>query len=607
MEFIVIAILLGAGLFGGLLNFGGGGGDGGEDEVNRIVEGTEGTDSIIGSARGDDLILGNGGEDVLRGWSGDDTILGGAGNDFIRGDGGDDLVIGGAGNDTLTGWTGNDTIVGGAGDDLLRGGAGDDSLIGVAGSNTLEGGAGNDWLDGRDPETYVPTDAERAEIRTELEAAFGDRVSDAMVENVISERYATGAPGADVLRGGVGNDTLIGDSRDTLSGGAGTDLFVVDYDGAEGWDHVVIRDFDPGTETVQIRLGEGVATGILTKGLVEGENNSRDTVVRLDGVTIARFSNITPDNLDLSRIVLVPDGTDTPITPLPPVPTGVVVGTGTADSLSGGVGRDLVAGFGGNDSLAGGDAADLLVGGLGNDAIEGGLGFDTLLGGDGNDTLLGGSGNDRLFGGAGDDSLDGGDGDDRLVGTSGANTLLGGLGNDILIGLDYSNGLPLTASQEGELRTALRETYGEGVTNAIGLEVIDNYRSFTAGSQPDLLQGGEGNDILIGDSGDTLAGGAGVDTYYAFYSTGPGNLEWTAPVVVQGFDATSESFTIATTPALAGGAVTYALDGADTVVSVGGVAVARFVGVTPAELGTSAVSVQSGVPSDIATVLSRLI
>lgn len=608
MEFLILAILLGAGLLSGIFSFGGDGEDGGSGTGDdTIIEGDDTANELVGTARGNDLIFGRGGNDDIRGFSGDDTLVGGAGNDLMRGDGGDDFVIGGAGNDVLTGWTGNDTLVGGSGNDMLRGGDDDDVLIGSSGENTLEGGAGNDILDGRDVAAGTATPEQLAQANTFFSGIYGEAYDPAMGAEYWAALLDSGTPGADILRGGDGNDTLIGDSRDSMSGGAGDDFFIVSYDGDADWERVVIRDFDPNTESVQIRLGEGVPNGTLTKGLIEGEGNTRDTVVRLGDVTIARFSDITPDNLDLSRIVVVEFGQNVPAEPLPPVATNVLAGGAAAETLAGTAGRDLIVGLGGNDTISGGDAADLIAGGNGNDVIDGGVGFDTLLGGDGNDTLRGGSGNDRLLGGAGNDSLDGGDGDDRLVGVSGANTLVGGLGNDILVGIDYANGLPLSASQEGELRADLRDTYGAAVTNAIGTEVIDNYRSFSAGSVPDLLQGGEGNDILIGDSGDTLVGGTGTDTYYVMYSTGPGDLTWTAPVVVQGFDAATETLTVATTPALAGGAVTYVADGADTIMRVGGVDVARFAGLTPAQLGTTAASVQSGVPASIATVINRLV
>jgi hypothetical protein len=68
------------------------------------------------------------------------------GDDILLGGAGNDVLIGGAGNDSLDGGTGNDRLYGGAGDDTLAGGAGDDYLDGGAGHNVVSGGAGNDLI-----------------------------------------------------------------------------------------------------------------------------------------------------------------------------------------------------------------------------------------------------------------------------------------------------------------------------------------------------------------------------------------------------------------------------------------------------------------------------
>ena len=59
-------------------------------------------------------------------------------------------MIGDGGNDTVKGGGGNDTLYGSSGDDQLVGGAGNDHLIGGTGNNVLEGGDGADVLDGTD-------------------------------------------------------------------------------------------------------------------------------------------------------------------------------------------------------------------------------------------------------------------------------------------------------------------------------------------------------------------------------------------------------------------------------------------------------------------------
>lgn len=75
---------------------------------------------------GDDILIGDDGDDLIYGGAGNDYLLGGSGRDWIWGDAGEDILNGGGGNDDLFGGAGSDTIVGGGGDDLIYGGAGAD-------------------------------------------------------------------------------------------------------------------------------------------------------------------------------------------------------------------------------------------------------------------------------------------------------------------------------------------------------------------------------------------------------------------------------------------------------------------------------------------------
>ena len=72
---------------------------------------------------------------VLNGTSRNDTLNGAGGNDSLNGLAGNDLLLGFGGNDTLSGLTGNDTLDGGAGNDLLIGGAGRDVMTGGTGAD----------------------------------------------------------------------------------------------------------------------------------------------------------------------------------------------------------------------------------------------------------------------------------------------------------------------------------------------------------------------------------------------------------------------------------------------------------------------------------------
>ncbi|MGR3322646.1 MAG: DUF4214 domain-containing protein [Pseudooceanicola sp.] len=81
--------------------------------------GTTGDMASVGSVRFADI--GTSGNDLLMGEQGNDDMDGGAGNDTLLGGEGADLMTGGAGNDRLEGETGADVMAGGAGDDVLIG------------------------------------------------------------------------------------------------------------------------------------------------------------------------------------------------------------------------------------------------------------------------------------------------------------------------------------------------------------------------------------------------------------------------------------------------------------------------------------------------------
>lgn len=121
---------------------------------NDLLVGTPGRDVICGGP-GNDRIYGQGGNDVLRGGPGNDRIYGRGGNDVIRGGSGNDIISGDAGADRILGGPGSDRIDGGAGNDRLSGRGGDDVLIGGGGRDTLAGDAGDDVLRGVDSAAWT--------------------------------------------------------------------------------------------------------------------------------------------------------------------------------------------------------------------------------------------------------------------------------------------------------------------------------------------------------------------------------------------------------------------------------------------------------------------
>lgn len=131
----------------------------GTDDNDFIID-NFGND-IIKSLQGDDEINAGAGNDKIFGGNGDDIIFGGSGNDLIYADGdldssgeviGNDMrgnknkIFGGDGDDTIFGGSGNDYINGGNGGDNLYGGDGNDVIIVGAGSNQVDGGGGDDVI-----------------------------------------------------------------------------------------------------------------------------------------------------------------------------------------------------------------------------------------------------------------------------------------------------------------------------------------------------------------------------------------------------------------------------------------------------------------------------
>ena len=125
----------------------------------------------------------------------DDTIDVGFGTE------GDDVLSTGDDEDLVVGWEGDDSIFFGKGDDVLRGYVAEGDM----GDDSIRGGGGSDWLEDHIGENTIR----------------GDGGEDTI--NGIDHTADRGT--GDVLIGGHGNDTIIGDSGDTMSGSDGLDQF----------------------------------------------------------------------------------------------------------------------------------------------------------------------------------------------------------------------------------------------------------------------------------------------------------------------------------------------------------------------------------------------
>lgn len=170
----------------------------------------------------------NRGNDSIVAGSGHDLVFAGAGNDRVAGDGadvsptlasidaaprGNDYIEAGAGDDNVDAGYGNNAVFGGAGSDRLTAGAGDDIVIGGDGNDAIRTGRGADIALGDGPNT----------INQAIYPLPGSSVD--VTLHALLLRNSLLGEGRDVIDGGAGNDLLFGGAgNDLLFGREGDDL-----------------------------------------------------------------------------------------------------------------------------------------------------------------------------------------------------------------------------------------------------------------------------------------------------------------------------------------------------------------------------------------------
>ncbi|WP_416900382.1 MAG: hypothetical protein ACMVY4_00765 [Minwuia sp.] len=469
----------------------------------------DGTFAISGGNIGDD-ITGGQNSDIIDGLGGDDTVQGGAGADSINGGEGNDLVRGGADSDSMDGAAGIDTL---SFDDATNG-----VTVDVASGTAT--GLGNDAF--ANFEAFVGSNFSDSLTATVDAAIFGGGGNDTI----------TGLAGNQSLEGGDGNDQfLISIGVDTISGGGGLDTISLgagdqNATGDAGDDTFIINavNLDAGdtldggadNDTLQIINSADIFSGQLTNTTGFEEvvlANDNETDFELRNNNINNTGTIAISAVALATAFLFLDAslkTDAGINLTAGDGDNVALGTGVADTLTGGAGQDALFGGDGDDALAGNDSNDLLDGGAGVDNIVGGLG------------------NDLLVGGAGDDILNGGDGTD-VVEFSGAAT---GVTVDLGAGTATGEGTDTISEVEFVIGSTFGDTIdistaagiGGAVGGAGGDTIIGGANddgllgqlgddSITGNGGADFIGGGGGNDTLLGEAGaDEIEGGAGDDS-----------------------------------------------------------------------------------------------
>lgn len=465
------------------------------------LTGTDGSDSITGTAQDDEIFAGPDSGPFAA-----NALGAGAGDDFLYGLGGSDKLFAGEGNDYADGGEGNDFLYGDfineyphdGGDDFLFGGAGNDRLQGGAGDDILEGGAGNDFIVGGPPS---------ANSRVFYDTArYATATSGVTVDLRITTAQNTFGAGTDTITGVLNltgssfNDVLTGNDRyNTFVGGAGDDVL----DGQGGDDTVSYAAAGSGINGVNVNLALVGAQNTGTAGI--------DTLISIEHLIGSAYN----DNL---------------------------TGNDLGNTIDAGEGSDTLSGAGGNDRLNGGGGADSLAGGTGNDTyiladVYLSFSFDTVNenAGGGTDTVevrrvgkvgsyaLGANvengrvagngafnltGNDlanALTGNAVTNLLDGGAGNDILNGGDGADILIGGTGNDYLNG---GAGLAQGGDTAGYAAAASGVTVNLGLlgaqnTGGAGFDTLVNMENLTGSIFDDTFIG---NDVA-----NKFDGGGGVD------------------------------------------------------------------------------------------------
>ncbi|MBL4755874.1 MAG: M10 family metallopeptidase C-terminal domain-containing protein, partial [Flavobacteriales bacterium] len=532
------------------------------------ITGTSGDDLMIGYGQADTL-RGGAGVDYLEGNGGNDKLYGGMGDDSLMGDFGDDELYGDAGLDTLYGGMGNDKLYGGTGDDFgLYGQTGNDEIYGDAGDDSLWGGIGDDVLYGGDDNDQL----------------WGERGDDILV----------GGEGDDVLWGDSGDDILIGGAGDdVLEGGSGNDTFIFNDLAEISASGDYIYDF-----SVEDKIDLSAITSLDFIGTNAFSSMAGEMRYSLSGYTIIEIDS-TGDGLVDHRIVLADSEKNLIENSGVITIDRAIYGTPGNDVLNGTKYSDLIYGLGGNDTINGmaGDDTFFYTSGLDTyedsgdeDTIQFGSGVsvydltiadsgtdDTLITlnsgtdeillqdnvhananlhfenlsfdnglvldftdysnwqwgtsafeliiGDANDnTILGGAGNDNLKGKGGNDQIDGGDGNDKIWGGAGDDYIFGGLGLDTLRGESGNDTLVGSSDNDtlygGDDNDILNGGIGSGFDNLFG-DAGDDILYATAGN--DFLRGGTGSDTFIFDDITDFAGTAAATIKAGFDSNASGD------------------------------------------------------------------------------------
>lgn len=362
-----------------------------------------------------------------------------------------------------------------------------------------------------------------------VQIIFGSNADEVLAGLAVGDRLYGGAGndsvsslgGADYLEGNAGDDVLDGgEGNDTLAGGTGNDTYA--FDSTFNRDMVIDGDgsgsitWDGNPLPQGLRVFDGLwqsadrqVTYVLSKNLPDAFGVERhDLIISFAGSTnriIIRGWNQTDRNLGISF------GGDIAL----PATTHNVLGDfekklkldeqGNPTRFYEFVGDNYVS----NGVQVG--ARDQITGTFANEAIYG-------LGGD--DAILGRGGDDLIFGGDGGDVLQGGLGRDRILGEAGSDIIYGSSAGQLPNPTrdDFAPPLPpagatVTAVGFNWLATA-PVGGGLALSSSVGRDdgLGDSGNDIDAGAGIDFVAAGQGDDVVtLGEGNDTVYGMAGSD------------------------------------------------------------------------------------------------
>ena len=446
----------------------------------------------------------------------------------FNGTNGNDSIVGSAVEDNITALAGSDTIQGSSGNDNI-------SLADDGSTDSVDGGAGWDWLNltlNGSPvvlgSNFVNIDhvimntvaSSGLQSVTVTDGVFSPSHNGAMFFSVngpagvsysLDARTLTGnhsiwtsdGSGNDTVRGSSSSDTFVASpGNDSYEGGLGNDEFLMEF-GNSSLSALTVS----GTPTLGWTLKSG-ATDVLKIEYINNKWRTTDlrTTVPSNSSAFGVDTLVDVEQIDLNSSLTLTDG------------------SGDYHFRVANLALSVV---GGVPSVALKDAA--VVGTMGNDSLTGSANNDQVFAFSGSDNISAGAGNDNITitDDGSTDTIDGGGGWDNL------NLRLSGsayvMGNNITgiesVNFDLGNATGVTQSVTlnsglftGSSAQRIYLNYWGGSSNNFSI----NGSALTSSTQSLGFGNFSGNDSLVGTAGDdwfdagegndTIVGGAGQDS-----------------------------------------------------------------------------------------------